>query len=119
MADIKKYLDTTNRRVTIEYIMLDGINDSDECALELSRLLSGSYPTTSSIIPNKFEIQVECSCGRLFNMIDRASLLTNAEEKNIAVEASILIKEEDYTVLNQQCQAMQKNGSEYRDQNLI
>ena len=38
---IKKYIDKTNRRVTFEYIMLDGINDSIECAKELSKLLKG------------------------------------------------------------------------------
>ena len=38
---IKKYIDKTNRRVTFEYIMLKGINDSDDNALELSRLLRG------------------------------------------------------------------------------
>ena len=38
---IKKYIETTNRRVTFEYIMLDNINDSEECALELSKLLKG------------------------------------------------------------------------------
>ena len=31
----------TNRRITFEYIMLDGINDSDECAIELCKLLKG------------------------------------------------------------------------------
>ncbi len=39
MLTIKKYIKTTNRRVTFEYIMLDNINDSKECALELSKLL--------------------------------------------------------------------------------
>ena len=38
---LKKYFDKTGRRVTIEYIMLDGINDSNECAIELSKLLKG------------------------------------------------------------------------------
>ena len=38
---LKKYFDKTGRRVTIEYIMLDGINDSNDCALELSKLLKG------------------------------------------------------------------------------
>lgn len=38
---IKKYLKTTNRRVTFEYIMLDSINDTDACALELASLLRG------------------------------------------------------------------------------
>ena len=36
---LKKYLSKTNRRITFEYIMLDGINDSEECALELANLV--------------------------------------------------------------------------------
>jgi len=48
----------------------------------LSRLLSGTYPTTSNIIPNEFNIELECSFSDLFNMIDRASLLTSDREKN-------------------------------------
>lgn len=48
----------------------------------LSRLLSGSYPATSSIIPNEFKIEVECNFEDLFNMIDRASLLTSDRDKN-------------------------------------
>ena len=36
---IKKYIEKTNRRVTFEYIMLEGINDSIENAKELSSLL--------------------------------------------------------------------------------
>lgn len=50
--------------------------------LFLSRLLSGTYPATSSIIPNEFIVQVECSCNGLFEMIDRASLLTSDRDKN-------------------------------------
>ena len=37
----KKYFDISNRRLTFEYILLDGINDSDENALELVKLLKG------------------------------------------------------------------------------
>ena len=36
---ISKYIDKTNRRVTIEYLMLDGVNDSLDCANELADLL--------------------------------------------------------------------------------
>lgn len=50
--------------------------------LFLSRLLSGTYPATSSIIPTDFSVQVKCSCNRLFDMIDRASLLTSDRDKN-------------------------------------
>lgn len=38
---LKLYLDKTNRRVTFEYIMLDGVNDSVDNALELVNLLKG------------------------------------------------------------------------------
>ena len=38
---IKIYLEKTNRRVTFEYIMLDGINDRESDALELVHLLKG------------------------------------------------------------------------------
>ena len=48
----------------------------------LSRLLSGTYPATSSIIPDNFSVSVECSCMGLFEMIDRASLLTSDRDKN-------------------------------------
>ena len=41
MQAIKDYIDTTNRRVTIEYIMLRDVNDSVECANELADLLRG------------------------------------------------------------------------------
>lgn len=38
---IADYISLTNRRVTIEYILLDGINDTLKCADELSNLLHG------------------------------------------------------------------------------
>ena len=38
---LKTYLDRTNRRVTFEYILLSGINDREEDALELAKLAKG------------------------------------------------------------------------------
>lgn len=38
---IKEYIKKTNRRVTFEYILLENVNDSNECAYELARLLKG------------------------------------------------------------------------------
>lgn len=38
---VKEYIEVTNRRVTFEYILLNGINDSSKCALELAKLLRG------------------------------------------------------------------------------
>ena len=41
MDVIKRYIKKTNRRVTMEYIMLDKVNDMDSCAIELANLLKG------------------------------------------------------------------------------
>ena len=41
MEALDYYISKTNRRVTIEYIMLEGINDSDKCAKELASLVKG------------------------------------------------------------------------------
>lgn len=41
ISAIKEYINITNRRVTFEYIMLSGVNDTKECAYELSKLLKG------------------------------------------------------------------------------
>ena len=37
----KYYTDTTSRRISFEYAMIQGLNDSDECALELAKRLKG------------------------------------------------------------------------------
>lgn len=41
MTCLKDYIAHTNRRVTIEYVMLKDINDSEACAKELATLLHG------------------------------------------------------------------------------
>lgn len=41
ICELKEYINKTNRKITIEYIMLDGINDREEHANELSKLVSG------------------------------------------------------------------------------
>ena len=38
---IKDYIKATNRRVTLEYILLRDLNDTKECALKLAKLISG------------------------------------------------------------------------------
>lgn len=38
---LKKYIEKTNRRVTFEYVLLKGVNDTDECAYALAKLVRG------------------------------------------------------------------------------
>lgn len=49
----------------------------------MTRLINGSYPDTSKLIPNDFSLIVKVNLNNFYNAIDRASLLTNEEEKNI------------------------------------
>lgn len=41
MPTLKEYIKKTNRRLTFEYILLEGVNDTKECALELAHLVKG------------------------------------------------------------------------------
>ena len=41
MASLDDYYEKTNRRITIEYIMLKGINDDEKCANMLASLIKG------------------------------------------------------------------------------
>lgn len=51
LAACNRYMDGKNRRrVTIEYVMLDGVNDSDADARELARLLK-NVPSKVNLIP--------------------------------------------------------------------
>ena len=67
MEAIDYYIQKTNRRVTIEYILLEGINDSKENAEELSKLLKGKlvyvnlipYNSTSSEFKRSSKNKIE------------------------------------------------------------
>lgn len=38
---LKEYIKKTNRRVTFEYVLLKGVNDTEECAKQLANLVKG------------------------------------------------------------------------------
>lgn len=48
----------------------------------MSRLINGTYPDTSKLIPTEFTMDFEVELSDLYNSIDRASLLTNEADKN-------------------------------------
>lgn len=49
----------------------------------MTRLINGNYPDTNKLIPDSFELKVKVNLEKFYNAIDRASLLTSLEEKNI------------------------------------
>lgn len=48
-----------------------------------SRLLNGTYPDTSKLIPDDYLIKMEAPKNELFDVIDRASLLSSDKDKNV------------------------------------
>lgn len=56
----------------------------------MSKIINGTYPDTSKLIPNEFKYTMKVKYDDLFFAIDRASLLTNEIEKNtIKLESEI------------------------------
>ena len=48
----------------------------------MSRLINGTYPDTSKLIPEEFSVIIEAKLNNFYDCIDRASLLTNEADKN-------------------------------------
>lgn len=81
LIELTKILEEDNENVKIHFFD-NKILFVYKNIMFLSRLLNGSYPTTSSVIPNDFRIQLELNTNNFFNMIDRASLLSTDKERN-------------------------------------
>lgn len=52
MSSLKAYVENTGRRVTIEYTLIKGFNDTIQCAKELAKLLIGLKANINLIIYN-------------------------------------------------------------------
>ena len=48
-----------------------------------SRLINGSYPNTTNLLPKDSLLKVNVNINDLYNVIDRVSILTSDKEKNI------------------------------------
>lgn len=79
MAAIDYYLDKTNRRITIEYILLQGVNDGKEHALELAELLGGRLVNVN-LIP--------------YNPVDEHSQYQRSEQESVLAFYDVLKKQD-------------------------
>ena len=48
-----------------------------------SRLINGTYPNTSNLLPNETNLIITADLNEFYSVIDRASILTSDKEKNI------------------------------------
>ena len=51
----REYVKNTNRRITFEYSLFDGVNDTPECARELCKVLKGIHCHINLIAANEFD----------------------------------------------------------------
>ena len=81
LVELSRMLDDDNENVSL-HVFNNKVLFKYKNIIFLSRLISGTYPVSSNIIPNDFKIDIECDYDKLYDMIDRASLLTSDKEKN-------------------------------------
>ena len=79
MAAVKLYLAKTNRRVTFEYILLKGVNDSKECAAELANLLRGvncyvNLIPYNEVITNQYHATPHENCEAFFLELNKRGI---------------------------------------------
>jgi len=50
-----------------------------------SRLISGTYPNTANLVPDEFLLNIKVNINELYNVINRANILTSDKENNIVI----------------------------------
>lgn len=78
---MKQHAARTQKQVSFEYILIDGINDSRKDALELARLLSFNFAHVNLIPYNKIEGQ-SFQKSKMKNIKDFEDILTEAQVSN-------------------------------------
>ncbi|HYQ70553.1 MAG TPA: 23S rRNA (adenine(2503)-C(2))-methyltransferase RlmN [Gammaproteobacteria bacterium] len=77
----REYVGEGRRRVTFEYVLLDGVNDSDAHARQLIRCLEG-VPAKVNLIPfnpfpqTRYRRSDETQIARFFELLNRAGIVT-------------------------------------------
>ena len=81
LAACRDYVGEGRRRVTFEYVLLDGVNDSDAHARELIRILEG-VPAKVNLIPfnpfpdTSYRRSPAARVDRFFELLNRAGIVT-------------------------------------------
>jgi len=81
LVELSRMLDDDKENVSL-HIFSNKVLFKYKNIIFLSRLISGTYPVSSNIIPTEFKVDIDCDYSNLYDMIDRASLLTSDKEKN-------------------------------------
>lgn len=82
-----------------------------------SRLINGTYPNTSNLLPDDSFLIVSAKLNDLYNVIDRVSILTSDKEKNIVTletnDNSLILKSSSVEIGRvEEKMAIEKNNDE-------
>lgn len=79
--ELIKLLDSDDENIEL-HIFNNKVIFKFNSIIMMSKIINGTYPDTSKLIPNEFIYKMRVKFNDLFSAIDRASLLTNEIEKN-------------------------------------
>ncbi len=82
LIEFSKILDESDNNIEI-HIFNNKIIFKYNNLIFQSRLINGTYPNTTNLIPKEFNLKIKINTSELYNVIDRASILTSDKEKNI------------------------------------
>lgn len=82
LLELIKILPEEDNNIELHILSNSILIKTDEMIFQ-SRLLNGSYPDTSKLIPDNFELTLNLKLTEIYNAIDRVSLLTSEKDKNL------------------------------------
>ena len=82
IGELVKILEEDDEKIKI-HIFTNKVLFEFNNILFQSRLLNDVFPNISRLIPDDFKIIIKADLNELFNVVDRASLLTSEKEKNV------------------------------------
>lgn len=81
LNELIKLMNTDEENIEM-YIFTNKVVFKFDQIIFMTRLISGTYPDTSKLIPDKYELTIKVKYDDLYSAIDRASLLTSESDKN-------------------------------------
>lgn len=81
LTELVKLFDDDESNIEL-HIFSNKIIFKFENIIFMSRLINGTYPDTSKLIPTEFELTIKLNLQEFYEALDRASLLTNEDDKN-------------------------------------
>lgn len=82
LIELTKIIEDNKKKIEM-HIFTNKVLFKFDNTLFQTRVLSGNFPDVNRLIPSSFELEITAGLNEFYNVIDRASLLTNEKDKNI------------------------------------